>query len=78
VAKRARRDLRPTRPAGDRTQRRPAPSARAGDPGRAHPAGTAEFEAGLVADLRLTAARYPADRRLGAPVFELGTQTLVD
>jgi transcriptional regulator with XRE-family HTH domain len=28
------------------------------------PAEQAEFEAGLVADLRLTAARYPADQRL--------------
>jgi transcriptional regulator with XRE-family HTH domain len=31
----------------------------------------AEFEAGLVADLRLTAARYPADRRLTQLVREL-------
>lgn len=33
----------------------------------------AEFEASLVADLRLTAARYPADRRLQDLVRELST-----
>jgi transcriptional regulator with XRE-family HTH domain len=33
----------------------------------------AEFEAGLVADLRLTAARYPADRSLRRLVGELRT-----
>ncbi|ORV53015.1 XRE family transcriptional regulator [Mycobacterium europaeum] len=31
----------------------------------------AEFEAGLVADLRLTAARYPADQRLKSLIREL-------
>ncbi|MET0475459.1 MAG: helix-turn-helix transcriptional regulator [Mycobacterium sp.] len=31
----------------------------------------ARFEAGLVADLRMTAARYPADRRLRALIGEL-------
>jgi transcriptional regulator with XRE-family HTH domain len=35
----------------------------------------AEFEAGLVADLRLTAARYPADRRLRELVRELTAQS---
>jgi transcriptional regulator with XRE-family HTH domain len=35
----------------------------------------ADFEAGLVADLRLTTARYPADRRLRDLVHELSTQS---
>ena len=35
------------------------------------PAERAEFEAGLVADLRMTAARYPADPRLQRLVREL-------
>jgi transcriptional regulator with XRE-family HTH domain len=35
----------------------------------------AEFEAGLVADLRLTTARYPADRRLKDLVHELSAQS---
>lgn len=35
------------------------------------PAQRAEFEAGIVADLRLTAARYPADQRLKQLVREL-------
>jgi transcriptional regulator with XRE-family HTH domain len=35
----------------------------------------AEFEAGLVADLRLTTARYPADRRLQELVHELSAQS---
>lgn len=35
------------------------------------PAQRAEFEAGLVADLRLTAARYPADQRLKQLTREL-------
>jgi transcriptional regulator with XRE-family HTH domain len=34
-----------------------------------------EFEAGLVADLRLTTTRYPADRRLRDLVHELSTQS---
>ncbi|NED99111.1 helix-turn-helix transcriptional regulator [Phytoactinopolyspora halotolerans] len=35
----------------------------------------AEFEAGLVADLRLTVARYPADRRLENLVRELSAHS---
>jgi transcriptional regulator with XRE-family HTH domain len=35
----------------------------------------AEFEASLVADLRLTAARYPADRRVKDLVREFSTQS---
>jgi transcriptional regulator with XRE-family HTH domain len=35
----------------------------------------AEFEAGLVADLRLTAARYPADRGLRRLIGELRAQS---
>jgi transcriptional regulator with XRE-family HTH domain len=35
----------------------------------------AEFEAGLVADLRLTAARYPADRRLQQLTRDLAAQS---
>ncbi len=35
----------------------------------------AEFEAGLVADLRLTAARYPADRTVRDLVRELSTHS---
>lgn len=35
----------------------------------------AAFEAGLVADLRLTAARYPADRQLRRLVRELSAQS---
>jgi transcriptional regulator with XRE-family HTH domain len=35
----------------------------------------ADFEANLVADLRLTTSRYPADRRLRDLVHELGTQS---
>jgi len=35
----------------------------------------ADFEASLVADLRLTTARYPADRRLRGLVHELSTQS---
>jgi transcriptional regulator with XRE-family HTH domain len=35
----------------------------------------AEFEAGLVADLRLTAARYPADQRLKQLIHELAAQS---
>ncbi|MEY8013713.1 helix-turn-helix transcriptional regulator [Mycobacterium servetii] len=35
------------------------------------PAQRAEFEAGLVADLRLTAARYPADQRLKQLIRDL-------
>jgi transcriptional regulator with XRE-family HTH domain len=34
-----------------------------------------EFEAGLVADLRLTAARYPNDQRLKQLIRELATQS---
>ncbi len=34
-----------------------------------------DFEARLVADLRLTAARYPADRELRALIGELGAQS---
>jgi transcriptional regulator with XRE-family HTH domain len=34
-----------------------------------------EFEAGLVADLRLTAARYPDDQRLKQLIRELATQS---
>lgn len=34
-----------------------------------------EFDAGLVADLRVTAARYPADRKLKELVRELGAQS---
>jgi hypothetical protein len=35
----------------------------------------ADFEAGLVADLRLTAARYPADPRLKQLIRDLGAQS---
>jgi transcriptional regulator with XRE-family HTH domain len=35
----------------------------------------AEFEAGLVADLRLTAARYPADHRLNQLTHDLAAQS---
>jgi transcriptional regulator with XRE-family HTH domain len=35
----------------------------------------AEFEARLVADLRLTAARYPADQRLKQLIRDLGAQS---
>lgn len=35
----------------------------------------AEFEAGLVADLRLTAARYPADQRLKQLIRDLTVQS---
>src|ERR1700744_1340637 len=35
----------------------------------------AEFEAGLVADLRLTAARYPADQRLKQLTRDLAAQS---
>ncbi|HEY0249191.1 MAG TPA: helix-turn-helix transcriptional regulator [Gryllotalpicola sp.] len=35
----------------------------------------AELEAGLVGDLRATAARYPADRRLARLVAELGARS---
>jgi transcriptional regulator with XRE-family HTH domain len=35
----------------------------------------AEFEAGLVADLRLTAARYPADQRLKQLIRDLAAQS---
>jgi transcriptional regulator with XRE-family HTH domain len=35
----------------------------------------AEFEAGLVADLRMTAARYPADRRLKQLIADLMAQS---
>jgi transcriptional regulator with XRE-family HTH domain len=34
-----------------------------------------EFEAGLVADLRMTAARYPNDERLKQLIHELATQS---
>jgi hypothetical protein len=34
-----------------------------------------EFEAGLVADLRLTAARYPQDQRLKQLIREVTTQS---
>jgi transcriptional regulator with XRE-family HTH domain len=39
------------------------------------PAEKAEFDAGLVADLRVTAARYPADRRLRELIRELSSQS---
>lgn len=39
------------------------------------PVEKAEFDAGLVADLRVTAARYPADRRLKALIRELSAQS---
>jgi transcriptional regulator with XRE-family HTH domain len=35
----------------------------------------ADFEAGLVADLRLTAARYPSDQRLKQLIRDLATQS---
>ncbi len=38
------------------------------------PAEQAELEAGLVADLRLTAARYPADQRLRQLIQDLAAQ----
>ncbi len=39
------------------------------------PAEQAEFETGLVADLRLTAARYPADQRLKQLIRDLAAQS---
>ena len=52
--------------ARDRTQRRVAQPRRPRHPRRPHPGGAgAAFESLLVADLRMTAARYPADRELG-------------
>jgi transcriptional regulator with XRE-family HTH domain len=39
------------------------------------PAERAEFEAGLVADLRLTAARYPADQRLKQLTRDIAAQS---
>ena len=39
------------------------------------PAEQAEFETGLVADLRLTAARYPADQRLKLLTRDLAAQS---
>ena len=39
------------------------------------PAEQAEFETGLVADLRLTAARYPADQRLKQLTRDLAAQS---
>lgn len=39
------------------------------------PAEQADFEAGLVADLRLTVARYPADRGLKALIRELDARS---